>query len=123
MGMLRTLLISLSILLLGAFNSYSSVGLNVPTTDNADEVLLGFFDLRDRETFIQVTNVDTDEEHTVHIQIFNVANNCNENDFFDFYTAGDTHVYNMRDIQTNDGNPSGVVLPAGAYGVVVAYKV
>ena len=24
----------------------------------------------------------------------------------------------MRDIQTNDGNPSGVVLPDGAYGIV-----
>lgn len=123
MSRIKILLIAISILLLGALNSYSSKGLNIPTTDNADEVLLGFFDLRDRETFIQVTNVDIDEEHTVHIQIFNVANNCNENNFFDFYTAGDTHVYNIRDIQTNDGNPSGVVLPAGAYGVVVAYKV
>ena len=24
----------------------------------------------------------------------------------------------MRDIQTNDGNPSGVVLPEGSYGIV-----
>ncbi len=53
-----------------------------------------------------------------HVQIFDVSNNCNENNFFDGYTINDTHVYNMRDIQTNDGNPSGVVLPDGAYGIV-----
>lgn len=122
MGRIKIFLIIFSIFLLGTLNSYSSEGLNIPSTDTADEALLGFFDLRDRETFIQVTNVDTDEEHTVHIQIFNVANNCNENNFFDFYTPGDSHVYNIRNIQTNDGNPSGVVLPAGAYGVFVVYK-
>jgi len=54
-------------------------------------------------------------------QIFNVANDCNENNFFDFYTPFDTHVYNLRDIITNDGNPSGVVLPDDAYGIFVAF--
>jgi len=41
--------------------------------------------------------------------------------FFDSYTVNDTHVYNMRDIQTNDGNDAGVVLPDGAYGIVAIY--
>jgi len=84
--------------------------------------LFYFFDLRDRETFIQLTYNDgfgTGLNGGAHIQIFDVSNNCNENDFFDNYTINDTHVYNMRDIQTNDGNPSGVVLPNGAYGMVV----
>ena len=79
------------------------------------------FDLRDRETFIQLTYPDGDASGLparAHIQIFDVSNNCNENDFFDDYTINDTHIYNMRDIQTNDGNPSGVVLPDGAYGIV-----
>ena len=44
--------------------------------------------------------------------------NCNENNFFDAYTPNDTHVYYIRDILTNDGNPSGVVLPDDAYGIV-----
>lgn len=52
------------------------------------------------------------------MQIFNVGNLCNENDFFDEYTGNDTHTYNMRDILTNDGNPSGVDLPDDAYGIV-----
>lgn len=87
--------------------------------------LIYFFDLRERETFIQLTFPDSlnlagqgAEGATAHVQIFDVSNNCNENNFFDSYTFNDTHIYNMRDIQTNDGNPSGVNLPEGAYGIV-----
>ena len=43
--------------------------------------------------------------------------------FFDVYTPNDTHVYNMREILTNDGNPSGVVLPENAYGFVAVTQV
>jgi len=102
---------------------------DVSETDSSDDTLVFFFDLRDRETYIQLTHTDTDfspapftpgSSLTMHIQIFDVSNNCNENDFFDVYTPLDTHVYNMRDIQTNDGNPSGVVLPDNAYGFVFA---
>lgn len=87
-------------------------------TDTREEPLYAFFDLRDRESFIQITNV-TSVGTPLHIQIYNVDQECNENNFFDFYTPNDTHTYNMRDILTNDGNPSGVVLPDNAYGVVV----
>jgi hypothetical protein len=96
--------------------------ISTPETDNnEDAALFYFFDLRERETFIQLTFSDplgTGLDATAHVQIFDVGNNCNENDFFDGYTINDTHVYNMRDIQTNDGNPSGVVLPEGSYGIV-----
>lgn len=87
-------------------------------TDNAQFSLYSFIDLRDRETFVQVTNTDS-TQRVLHVQIFNVDNDCNENNFFDTYTPNDTHVYNMRDIQTNDGNPSGILLPENAYGFVV----
>jgi len=82
--------------------------------------LFYFFDLRERETFIQLTAPDLFNlgNAIAHIQIFNVNSNCNENNFFDIYTPNDTLVYNMRDIQTNDSKPSGVVLPDGAYGIV-----
>ena len=90
----------------------------VPQSDTGDNFqLYSFFDLRNRESFVQLTNIDT-IDGTVHVQIFDVSNNCNENNFFDTYTPADTHVYNMRDIKTNNGNPSGVVLPDGAYGFV-----
>jgi len=90
---------------------------DIPLTDEASDSLFSFIDLRDRESYVQVTNTDS-TTRTVHVQIFNVDQNCNENNFFDVYTPNDTHVYNMRDILTNDGNPSGVVLPENAYGIV-----
>ncbi len=80
--------------------------------------MASFYDLRDRDSFVQITNVFTAPVR-VHVQVFNVADDCNENNFFDNLTGNDTHVYNLSDIQTNDGNPSGFVLPDDAYGVVV----
>ncbi len=106
-----------------------NAGITFPETDHdftGLSSLTYIFDLRERETFIQLTIPDTrgfaqgDADGSLaHVQIFDVSNNCNENNFTDAYTINDTHVYNMRDIQTNDGNPSGVVLPDGAYGIVV----
>jgi len=86
-------------------------------TDSAHFNLVSYFDLRERESFVQVTNTGTDTI-TLHVQIFNVPELCNENNFFDNYTGNDTHVYYLRDILTNDGSPSGAVLPDDAYGIV-----
>ena len=116
--MIRILTLLIAITALTAVDVFA--GLAVQETDTADHVLLGVYDLRQRDTFVQVTNTSSFTQ-VVHIQIFNVADNCNENNFFDSYTPSDTHVYNLRDILTNDGNPSGVVLPEGAYGVFVAF--
>ena len=91
--------------------------------DSLAGVLFYAFDLRDRETHVQFTFPFSDSDALTHVQIFDVSNNCNENDFFDRYTPNDTHVYNLRNIQTNDGNPSGVVLPDNAYGIIVITSV
>ena len=122
MGRIKTIFMFFSLLLIGTSGVFSSTGEYVPESDAASDILIGFFDLRDRETFVQITNVDGAESETVHVQIFDVSNNCNENNFFDTYTPNDTHVYNLRDILTNDGNPSGVVLPDNAYGIVSVYR-
>lgn len=87
-------------------------------TDGPSVVNVAFFDLRERESCLQLTNVDS-SNNNIHIQIYNVANLCNENNFFDLYTPNDTHVYNLRNILTNDGTPSGVQLPDDAFGIVV----
>lgn len=87
-------------------------------SDTSTFQLVSFYDLRDRDSFVQITNI-LSSPSMIHVQVFDVGNNCNENDFFDNLTGNDTHVYNLRDIQTNDGNPSGFVLPDGAYGIVV----
>ena len=119
--MIRLLTLVFAFTALTALTAISvNAGLAVQETDTEDYVLLGVFDLRNGETFVQVTNTSS-SANNVHIQIYNVANNCNENNFFDAYTPADTHVYNLRDITTNDGNPSGVVLPPDAYGVFVAF--
>jgi len=113
------LFLALTICLFSVKSVFAGFNPTINETDTGDFQLVGFFDLRDRESFIQITNTDT-SGRTVHIQIFNVGNLCNENNFFDVYTPNDTHVYNLRDILTNDGNPSGVVLPENAYGIFVA---
>ena len=95
---------------------------HIPDTDAGAWSQYSFFDLRDRETFVQITNTGSDNRN-LHVQIFNVDQDCNENDFFDAYTPNDTHIYNMRDILTNDLNPSGVVLPDNAYGFVIIIAV
>jgi len=100
--------------------SFSVFSLNksfAGATDTNNYQLYSFYDLRERESFVQVTN--TGGPATIHVQVFDVGNLCNENNFFDTYTSSDTHVYNLRDIQTNNGNPSGFELPDGAYGFVV----
>ena len=80
----------LTIFLLAAPQAFSggSGGLEFPETDSSEDGLAAFFDLRDRETYIQVTNTgndlnpDDDGDNsgplTVHVQIFNVAENCND---------------------------------------------
>ncbi len=120
--MSKTKILSLIIcfLIIGSVNSFAGgFGLPVNETDNDENFsLFAFYDLRDRESFLQFTNKDSSPAR-VHVQIFDVGNLCNENNFFDAYTPNDTHVYNMRDILTNDGNPSGVELPEDAYGIAI----
>jgi len=125
-GISKTFLTVLLLLLTFSFTSFNNAnsgGLNLPLAETDTNVyqLYSFFDLRDRESFIQVTNPEG--ARTVHFQVFDVSNLCTENNFYDDYTPNDTHVYNMRNIETNDGDLSGVDLPAGAYGFVVVTAV
>jgi len=118
MSKTKILTLVFSFLILGSINSFAGFGIQVNETDNGENFsLFAFYDLRDRESFLQITNTFSGPAR-VHVQIFNVGNLCNENNFFDEYTGNDTHVYNMRDILTNDTNPSGVDLPEDAYGIV-----
>jgi len=88
-------------------------------TDNGEAFqLYCYYDLRDRDSFCQVTNVGPDNI-TLHVQVFNVGDNCIENNFNDTYTPADTHVYELSNILTNNGSPSGIDLPDDAYGFVV----
>jgi hypothetical protein len=86
-------------------------------TDTADMQLFSFWDLRDRESFVQVTNTGS-APVTVHVQIFNAGDGCDEVDFYDDYTPQDTHVYNLRALTRNNGDPLNIVLPSDGFGLV-----
>lgn len=122
--MAKTTILSLVVafIIFGTINSFSGSFPIIESDNNENFSIFAFYDLRDRESYLQVTNSQASPS-TLHIQIFNVGNLCNENDFFDDYTGNDTHVYNMRDILTNDTNPSGVDLPDDAYGIVAISSV
>ena len=122
LGIVLSLLISLPFTSYAGTPDFDDDDLPIPETDSAKYVQVSFFDLRERESYVQVTNTSASSK-VLHVQVFDVNNDCNENNFFDDYTGNDTHVYNMRDILTNDGDDAGLVLPDGAYGIVVIYSV
>jgi len=113
-----SIVLVLFFLLLSVNNSNSgSFSIFFNESDSSSFGIYAAFDLRERESFVQVTNVLSTATQ-LHIQIYDVSNLCNENNFFDLYTPNDTHTYNLREILSNDGNPSGVVLPEDAYGII-----
>ncbi len=85
----------------------------IDQTDQSAERLVYFWDMRmARQSFIQLTNVSQGLAF-VHVQIFNVTSPvvvCEETDFDDVYTPGDTHVYDMGSlISNNDADGLGFV--------------
>ena len=89
-----------------------------PNTGAGDVQLYFFWDLRDRESFFQLTNLGANT--TVHIQVFDVTRGCREIDFEDNYTTNDTHLYNVRDLSIiNSGTKKAPTLTNG-YGFIVA---
>ncbi|MEW6146078.1 MAG: hypothetical protein AB1598_13790 [Thermodesulfobacteriota bacterium] len=69
----------------------------IDQTDTGANRLIYYYDEVGRDTFIQLTNT-SDEEVCVHVQIFNATLACEELDFFDCLTPGDTDVYDMSDL-------------------------
>ena len=91
-------------------------------TDGLNFQMVGYWDLRNRNSFAQVTNTSP-LPITVHVQIFNAASNCLEVDFYDTYTGNDTHVYDLRGIVRNDGGPLSIALPDGGFRIIVVTNV
>ena len=72
----------------------------IPDTDFPGFVLANFWDQRARFTTVQITNTCAFGVN-IHVNVFNVPNNCEDFDFNDTLTANDTHVYDLRDLQGN----------------------
>ncbi len=74
-------------------------------TDQSTDRVVYFWDLRmARQSYVQVTNIIQDTVF-VHVQIFNVTSPvtvCEETDFNDVYTPGDTHVYDLSALVSNN---------------------
>lgn len=99
----------------------SWAGAGILNTDGTSAQLFAPWDLRSRETFIQVTNTGA-VGLTVHVQVFNAAAGCPEIDFYDTYTGNDTHVYNLRALTRNNGIALNAALPDGGFGIIVVSK-
>jgi hypothetical protein len=76
----------------------------IDQTDTGADRLVYYYDLVGRDTLIQLTNT-SDELACVHVQIFNATAACQELDFEDCLTPGDTNVYDMSNLPAGiDGN-------------------
>ncbi len=70
----------------------------IPDTDFAGGFQVYFpYDKRNRQSFIQVTNIRSSDRF-IHVQVFNDnSEDCNENSFWDTLTGKDTNVYDLDD--------------------------
>ncbi len=101
---------------------------NNARTDSATETLVFPWDLREgTQSYFQVTNINTagakgSFTQRVHIQILD--DGCVELfDYFDRYTPGDTHLYNVSVLDTNDGSPIGAPDFTGKNGFIVVENI
>lgn len=81
-----------------------------------------YWDLRDRNSFFQVTNTSS-ENIRVHIQLFDVDNACAEFDFFDTLTPFDTHVYNVSELDRNNGQALASPNLSDGHGIIAVTNV
>jgi len=97
--MLSKYVLLLAFLLLIPVKSWGGGTTLIPDSDFLGESQLYFpWDLRGRNSFIQVTNV-TNSPVVIHVQVFNHAEDCLENSFWDTLTPNDTNVYDLSAIQ------------------------
>lgn len=108
------LLLSLGFAMPSAFAGGSFWNINDFPISNT----LSYFDLRDRETMVQVTNTSSTVAAIIHVQIFADAFNCEDRDFFDSLTPNETHVYDIRNLVSANGSPINFQIPDGSHGFV-----
>ncbi len=92
-------------------------------TDDASFQLYYVWDLRNRDSYFQVFNTSELQSVTVHIQVFDATDgtesSCEIRDYYDTYTPRDTHVYNLRNLDRNNGHFLFPPFPADGFGFVV----
>ena len=91
---------------------------DIPGTDDPEEELLAYYDLRDRQSFVQVTNRSDENPLCIHVQVFQQDRGCDELDFNDVLTANDTVIYDLDNMLRNDGSAVPINLQDDSYGYV-----
>ncbi len=119
----------LILILVLPINSYAGGGSGGPapiddfgimlTDDRHHDQHVAYYDLRNRSSLVQVTNVTGDGNCPIHVQIFQHDRGCDELNFNDTLTPNDTVVYDMDNIIKNDGSPAPINLADDSYGYVV----
>lgn len=99
------------------------VGVDILSSDAPDEEAYAYYDLRNRSTYIQITNQNMygendDNPLCIHIQIFQQDKGCSELNFEDQLTPNDTVIYDMDNIIRNNGSEVPVNLDDDSYGFV-----
>jgi hypothetical protein len=93
----------------------------IDQTDSGSNRLVAYWDTQGRDSFIQVTNTSSSTVQ-IHVQVFDVDSiftPCEECNFDDSLTPGDTHVYDIKNLVTNDmGDPACTDL-SGDHGFIV----
>lgn len=80
---------------------FTNIDQPTPTNETGSQLVTWWSQKNGRTTFLQVTNADFDT--WVHVRILDEG--CDEiRNFCDFYTEGDTHVYDFSDLFLNDGD-------------------
>lgn len=89
------------------------------TKDFPDQEAFAYYDLRDRRTYIQVSNIEDEVNPLcIHVQIFQQDQGCSELDFNDELTPNDTVIYDMDNLVRNNGTDIPVNLDDDSYGFV-----
>lgn len=93
-----------------------------PEINRTTNQMVGYWDLRERNSFFQVTNKHG-EDIRIHIQIFNVGEECQEYDYYDTFTGFDTHVYNLAELDRNNGAALAAPDFSGGHGIIAVSHV
>lgn len=116
-------LLVLAVLLVLPMQAMAGFGGSIPLIDQSDtgvNRLVAYWDTRDRDTFIQVTNT-SGSGVGIHVQFWQLpgpVTECEELNFDDFLTQFDTHVYDVENLVRNNGLDVADI-PSGTYGFVV----
>jgi len=96
---------------------------SVPVTERAGSRLVFYWDLRNRQSYFQVTN-EGSSTVKIHVQVWNASSStCAQFDFIDTLTPFDSHVYNVSALDRNDGQPLAAPTLSGGHGFVAVTSV